>query len=52
MPKGTYIFKLFLTKVPDDGSSEPKHVALCDMTLQRCVGRHIFVYDNTHQFLT
>jgi len=27
-----------------DGSREPKHVAMCDMT-KSCVGRHIFVYD-------
>lgn len=28
--------------MPDDGSWEPKHAALCDMTLECCIGRHIF----------
>jgi len=29
--------------VPDDGTCEPKHVALCDVTLKWCGGRHIVV---------
>jgi len=29
-------------EVPDDGSSESKHVALCDVTAQCYVGLHMF----------
>lgn len=25
----TYVFSAYVVKVPDDGSGEPKHVALC-----------------------
>lgn len=28
-----------------DGSLEPKPVAVCEVALKCCVGRHIFVYD-------
>jgi len=31
---------LLYKEVPDDGSCEPKHAALCDMC---CFGLHIFV---------
>jgi hypothetical protein len=34
--------KLLQKELPEDGSCEPKHVALCDLTLKCCVGRHIF----------
>jgi hypothetical protein len=36
MHKCTYVFKLLYKEEPDDGSCEPKHVALCDMTQVLC----------------
>jgi len=42
MPKCTHVFKLYKV-VPDDGSCEPKHVAVCAMTLKCCSGRYIVV---------
>jgi hypothetical protein len=38
----TLFFNVVKKEVPDDGLREPKHVAMCDMTLKSCVGRHIF----------
>jgi len=37
------VFKLLCKEVPDYGSCEPKHVAVCDVTLKWCAGRHIVV---------
>jgi hypothetical protein len=37
------LFKKKKKKASDDGSREPKHAAVCDMTLKSCVERHIFV---------
>jgi len=40
--------------MPDIGSCEPKHVAPCVMTLNCCVGRHIFFclrYRRTMEFV-
>jgi hypothetical protein len=41
--KCAYVFKLLCKEVPDYGLREPKHVAVCDVTLKWCVGRHTFV---------
>jgi len=45
MLKCAYVFKLLCKEVPDYGSCEPKHVAVCDVKFKWCAGRHIFVYD-------
>ena len=53
--KCTYVFKLLCKEVPGDGLCELKHVAVCDVTLKWCVGRHIIVclcitvFARTHQ---
>jgi hypothetical protein len=48
----TLISYHYCKELPDDGSCEPKHVAMCAMALQRCVGRHIFVCLKMHLQLT
>ena len=43
MFKCTDVVKLLYKEGPGDGSCELKHLAVCDVALQCCAGRHILV---------